>query len=101
MVLPLFLTALAICGVAIGVRLGGERRVPAQVTAAGGALLFGIALFWVLPEMAEQSGWAIGTGALFLGAIALWAIDHFLYPIWMAGAFESFSPTRLPGGPLL
>ena len=81
MLLPFLLTALAICGIAIGVRLGGERRLPAQVTAAGAALLFGIALFGVLPEMAEQSGWVAGCVALFLGAFLLWLVDHFLYPI--------------------
>jgi zinc transporter ZupT len=81
MVLPLLLTALAICGIAIGVRLGGERYLPPQVVAAGGALLFGISLFFILPEMAENAGWVAGSAALLLGGLLLWTIDRYLYPI--------------------
>jgi zinc transporter ZupT len=35
----------------------------------------------MLPEMAERSGWLAGASALTIGAIVLWCIDHFLYPI--------------------
>jgi zinc transporter ZupT len=72
---------MAICGIAIGVGLGSERRLPAQVTAAGGALLFGISVFFILPEMAESAGWPIGAAALAAGGILLWGIDRYLYPI--------------------
>jgi zinc transporter ZupT len=81
MLLSLLVTALAISGIAIGVVLGGERNLPPSVTAAGGGLLFGISLFWVLPEIAGESGWVIGSLALLAGASLLWTVDHYLYPI--------------------
>lgn len=54
------LTLLAIAGVLAGVILGQSRWVSSQLAAAGGGLLFGIALFWLLPEIAETSGWRVG-----------------------------------------
>ena len=81
MLLASFLTILAICGIALGVWLGREKGLPPRITAAGGGLLFGISLFWVLPEMAEHSGWAAGSAALLAGAVLLWTVDHFVYPI--------------------
>lgn len=64
------LTLLAIGGVAAGVMLGQSRFWPSQLGAAGGGLLFGIALFWLVPEIAETSGW-IGAAALALAAFIL------------------------------
>jgi zinc transporter ZupT len=81
MLLALILTALAICGIAAGVLLGQTRDLPPRVAGAGGGLLFGISLFWMLPEMAQQSGWIESVAALSAGAILLWLVDHFLYPI--------------------
>jgi zinc transporter ZupT len=51
------LTALAVVGIGAGVSLGQARLLSAHVAAAGGGLLLGIALFWLMPEIAEQSGW--------------------------------------------
>jgi zinc transporter ZupT len=77
----ILLTAFAIGGVTAGVLLGRTRGLPPRIAAAGGGLLFGISLFWMLPEMAEHSGWLTGFIALFAGVGVLWGIDHFLYPI--------------------
>lgn len=81
MLLALIITAFAICGVASGVLLGETRNLPPRVAGAGGGLLFGISLFWMLPEMAEQSGWTESVFALSAGAALVWLIDHFVYPI--------------------
>jgi len=81
MVLALLVTAFAIAGVVIGVLIGETRGLPPKIAAAGAGLLFGISLFWLLPEMAQRSGWAAGVLALALGAGALWCVDHFVYPI--------------------
>jgi zinc transporter ZupT len=81
MFVALLLTAIAIGGIAIGVVVGRTRGLPPRVAAAGGVLLFGISLFWMLPEMAEQAGWVTGTLALTLGVVVLWCIDRFVYPI--------------------
>jgi zinc and cadmium transporter len=81
MLLAFFLTALAVCGIVLGVGLGESRGLSPRIAAAGGGLLFGISLFWVLPEMAGQSGWIVGGLALLAGALPLWLIDRFMHPI--------------------
>jgi len=81
MFVALLLTAIAIAGIVIGVFLGRTRGLPPRIAAAGGGLLFGISLFWMLPEMAEQAGWLAGILAITLGVTVLWCVDHFLYPI--------------------
>lgn len=81
MLLALILTAFAIGGVAAGVLLGETRNLPPRVAGAGGGLLFGISLFWMLPEMAEQSGWIESALALGVGAALVWLVDRFVYPI--------------------
>jgi zinc and cadmium transporter len=102
MLIAALLTLLASAGVAIGVLLGRSRVLSAHLGAAGSGLLCGIALFWLLPETAEISGW---TAALVLtagcsGALAL--LDHFLIdegwakhqnivkPLLIATAIHSF-----------
>ena len=81
MLRALLLTALAIGGVVAGVLLGRTRGLPPRIAAAGGGLLFGISLFWMLPEMVQNSGWFVGLLALSVGVAALWCIDHFVHPI--------------------
>lgn len=65
------LTLLALAGVVAGVRMGQARALSAHLGAAGGGLLFGIGLFWLIPEIAETSGWA---RAWILAAVACGAM---------------------------
>jgi zinc transporter ZupT len=102
MVIAALLTLLAFTGVALGVLLGKSRIVSAHLGAAGSGLLCGIALFWLLPETAQISGWAaaLGLTAGFGAALAL--LDHFLIdegwakqenivrPLLVATAIHSF-----------
>jgi len=55
----LVLTLLALASVAAGVLLGQSTEFSSHLSAAGGGLLFGIALFWLAPEIAENSNWSI------------------------------------------
>src|SRR4051812_37319320 len=102
MVIAALLTLLASAGVAMGVLLGRSRVVSAHLGAAGSGLLCGIALFWLLPETAQISGW---TPALLLTAgfgAGLALLDHFLIdqgwakqenivkPLLIATAIHSF-----------
>ncbi len=41
----------------------------------------GVALFWVLPEMAEFFHWFTALGWIVAGFAALWGIDRFVYPV--------------------
>lgn len=75
------LTVLAWAGVAIGCGLGQSRTVSAHLAAAGGGLLFGIAVFWLLPEVAGTTGWAPAGGCALAVAGALWLLDRWLHRI--------------------
>ena len=72
------LTLLALAGVIAGVRLGQARTLSSHIAAAGGGLLFGIALFWVIPEIAEISGWTAAYLLPVLAGGALLAADRLL-----------------------
>jgi zinc transporter ZupT len=54
------LTLLAFAGIACGLFLDRFLRLSDRLSAAGGGLLFGIAIFWVVPEIAEGAGWLVG-----------------------------------------
>lgn len=88
------LTLLAFAGIAGGFLLGHFLVLSDHLSAVGGGLLFGIALFWVLPEIAEGAGWV---GAFLLAAAAcgvLAGIDRVLM-------HTGHSPRRGVVGPLL
>lgn len=101
------LTLLALCGVGAGVLWGHAVRFSDHLSAAGGGLLFGISLFWLVPEVSETAGpfralfVAIGVaGVLTLIDRALMHKEHstnqhsahhrFLWPILLATAMHSF-----------
>ncbi len=67
MAIATFLTLLAVAGVVAGVLLGEWQKVSCYLAAAGGGLLFGISLFWLVPEIAAASGW-FPASMLTLGA---------------------------------
>jgi hypothetical protein len=72
------LTLLAIAGVIAGVMLGQSRWVSSQVAVAGGGLLFGIALFWLMPEIAAASGWAVAVLCTMAACAIIAAADALL-----------------------
>jgi zinc transporter ZupT len=46
-----------------------------------GGLLMGVALFWVLPEMAEIFSWPAALAWIAAGFAVLWAVDRWVYPM--------------------
>lgn len=88
------LTLLAIAGVVAGVLLGQSRFWTSQLGAAGGGLLFGIALFWVLPEIADTAGWVRGAALTVAGVLFIGGIDRLLM-------HSGHSPRSGAIGPLL
>jgi zinc transporter ZupT len=46
-----------------------------------GGLLMGIAVFGVLPELAETNGWPGGAALLAFGAGMLWLFGRYVYPV--------------------
>lgn len=96
------LTVLAWAGIAAGIYLSEPRRLSAHLAAAGGGLLFGISLFWIVPDMSEISGTAVAV-ALAFGACGVLAIldrlllhtghsprHGILAPLFAATAIHSF-----------
>lgn len=77
----LLITIIAILGVAAGVWLESVRTFSRQMVPFGGGVLIGVALFWVLPEMAEFLRWPGAVASLGAGFALLWAIDRFFYPV--------------------
>ena len=65
----------------MGVLLGRTRGLPPRIAAAGGGLLFGISLFWMLPEMVQHSGWLGGIDRFILGHRRIVVYRSFSLPL--------------------
>jgi zinc and cadmium transporter len=72
------LTLLAWGGIAAGLFLGQWPRASSHVAAVGSALLFGIALFLVIPEIAGRLGWVTAFGLALGVYCALALLDRLL-----------------------
>ncbi|MGI9075190.1 MAG: hypothetical protein ACR2JB_28600 [Bryobacteraceae bacterium] len=72
------LTLLAWGGVVAGLFLGQWRRASSQLAAAGAGLLFGIALFLVIPEIAGRLGWTAAFGLALAVCCVLILLDRLL-----------------------
>ncbi len=81
MLIPLFITAIAILGAIAGVFLTGMAALSRRVVAFSGGVLVGISLLWVLPEMAELLTWPKAIAWLTAGFVALWLVDRFVYSV--------------------
>jgi zinc transporter ZupT len=102
MTVALLLTLLAITGAALGMMLGESQMFSSYLAAAGGGLLFGISLFWLVPEIASSSGWTAAVGMTAATCVILAFADHLfihmghasrqvaLGPILAATALHSF-----------
>ena len=102
----LAITVVAILSATAGVWLESIRTLSRRMVPFGGGVLIGVALFWVLPEMAEYMGWPGAAAAVALGFGLLWTIDRFLYTVCPACSHtheHDDCETRLHGfaGPLL
>jgi zinc transporter ZupT len=80
-VLISLLLAVVLSSAAAGVWLGGRRRSPVGLVPLSGGVLAGVALFWMLPEVAGRLGWTAALGTLAGGAGLLWGVDRFVYPV--------------------
>ncbi len=89
------LTLLAFGGILAGVFAGQWRRAPSHLAAVGGVLLFGIALFLVIPEIARSLGWALAFGLALMVCGGLVLVDSLIRhtliaPLLVATAVHSF-----------
>ena len=77
----LLITLVAIASAAAGVWMESTRGFSSQMVPFGGGVLIGIALFWVLPEMAEVLRWPVAVAWLAGGFALLWTMDRFVHPV--------------------
>ncbi|MBV9405083.1 MAG: hypothetical protein JO211_07045 [Acidobacteriaceae bacterium] len=72
------LTVLALGGVAAGALIGQVRALASQLAAAGGGLLTAVAVFWLVPEIAQTSGWPVAVVLAIAACGAMLLLDRFL-----------------------
>jgi len=79
--ISLIATGVGIASAAPGLsRRAGAAPTTGLVPLSGG-LLAGIALFGVMPELAEMHGWAAGLPMLSAGIALLWLVNRYFYPV--------------------
>jgi hypothetical protein len=96
------LTVLAVAGIVTGVLMGRVSVLSSLLGAAGGGLLAGIALFWLLPEIAAGVGWTAALLMALIACVVMLLLDRFLEhsdympghsvigPLLVAAALHSF-----------
>ena len=100
----LLITAIAILSAAVGVWLTTLSGLSRRLVPFGGGVLLGVALFWVLPEMAEFFSWQGAILWLTGGFLLLAAVDRYVYPVCQRvrilmntiPASRAFMDSRLP-----
>jgi len=78
---PSLITLVAVLSAAAGVWLTSFHGLSRRLVPFGGGVLLGVALFWVLPEMADFFTWQGAILWLASGFLVLAAIDRFVYPV--------------------
>jgi zinc transporter ZupT len=73
--------ALTLLGAFAGIRLAEIPSISRRLLPFSGGLLVGIALFWILPEIAGRNGWLGASAGLIAGFAMLWLTDRYLYPV--------------------
>lgn len=79
--MPFAITAIAIASVLAGVGLTSIDTWSRRLVPFSGGLLMGVALFWVLPEMAEYFQWFNALAWIAGGIATLWIVDRFVYSV--------------------
>jgi zinc and cadmium transporter len=79
--IPHAITGIAILSAAAGVSLTSVAALSRRLVAFSGGVLVGVAVFWVLPEMAEFFRWPGAVAWIAAGFTALWLVDRYLYPV--------------------
>jgi zinc transporter ZupT len=77
----IYLFVLTLAGAFAGIRLAEMPSISRRVLPFSGGLLIGIALFWILPEIAARDSWLSSSAGLIAGFSLLWLIDRYVYPV--------------------
>src|SRR5437016_14335170 len=74
-------TLIAVVGVLAGVLVTSLTPFARRLVPFGGGILLGIAVFWILPEMAEYLPLPMAIAGILAGFVSLWAVDRYVYPV--------------------
>ncbi|MGH9664325.1 MAG: ZIP family metal transporter [Bryobacteraceae bacterium] len=80
-VLSFWITGIAVLSAALGVLLTGMPHLSRRVVPFSAGLLVGVALFFLLPELAESLRWAVALSWFAAGFALVWIVDRRIYPI--------------------
>jgi len=80
---PLLFTLIAVdlAGMLLGIYAMRSRSVSGRFTTISAGVMLGVALFWIFPDMREQSGIVHAALAVGVAVAALYTIDRFVYPV--------------------
>ena len=98
--------AIAVVGVVAGLRLSAVHSIARGMVAFSGGILMGVAVFWILPDLANHFGWPFAAGWVGLGFAALWFTNAYVHPVCPSCSHthdHDHCSTRLHGfaGPML
>jgi zinc transporter ZupT len=79
--IPFAIFLIAIASVAAGIWLTTFDSIARKLVPFSGGVLIGVAVFWILPEMAEYFHWPVALAWISGGTILLALIDRFVYPV--------------------
>lgn len=77
----IWVTVIAVLCAVAGVWLSASHRLTRRLVPFGGGALIGVALFWVLPEMANTMPAQAALLWLAAGCVLLGVIDRYIYPV--------------------
>ncbi len=77
----LLISVVAILSAFAGVTLTSIHAISRRMVPFGGGVLIGVALFWVLPEIAQVLHWSGAVGFAGVGAALLWIVDRWVYAV--------------------
>ncbi|HWF47000.1 MAG TPA: hypothetical protein VG168_08345, partial [Bryobacteraceae bacterium] len=100
MVAAWLLTLFALGGIGLGIFPGRSRGLSAKFAAAGGGLLSGIAVFWLLPDIAAVVSWWKAALLVAFTFSVLFTFDRALHRLHHSFA-GSAADVGLVAGPLL
>jgi zinc transporter ZupT len=75
------LALLTLLGAVAGIRLAAVPSLSQRARPFRGGLLVGIALFWILPEIAAVYGWKEGCAGVAAGFGLLWLVNRYVHPV--------------------
>lgn len=82
-VYPLLLAVMgvAVAGVLLGIRLAGMPELARILVPFSGGVLLGVSAFWIIPEIAEHTGWMAALAGAAGGFGLMWVVDRYIHAI--------------------